>query len=247
MKHQPSPYRTFLVSCLVLLLSVFTTTASAVVTLPNLAPGSEYQLIFVTSGTVTATSPDIVVYNSFVNTQASLNPSLPSASWFAVVSTPAIDAVSNAPTYSNIPIYNTAGQLVASGASAFWSASHSAPIEYDQQGALVQSIVWTGTSPAGISANGLANSSDYSQIGVSQTSNESWVADSSAYTQAGLAIPVYALSSPITISAVPEPKTWATLLVLGAMGIAGFVWHRRRHANPAFHTVAGEDESYFEG
>jgi len=40
-------------------------------------------------------------------------------------------------------------------------------------------------------------------------------------------------NSTITISAVPEPKIWASLLVLLVMGIAALVWHRRRCAEPA--------------
>lgn len=62
------------------------------------------------------------------------------------------------------------------------------------------------------------------------------------------ALPLYALSSPITIFAVPEPKTRASLGVLGVMGVLGFVWYRRRHAKPqpAHRHSHGRRHSYYE-
>ena len=53
----------------------------------GLAPGSEYQLIFVTAGTTNAESTDISTYNAFVMAEAALNPLLPTATWDAVGST----------------------------------------------------------------------------------------------------------------------------------------------------------------
>lgn len=251
MKHLPPPCRTLLLSCFALALSASTTAARAVVTLPNLPVGSEYELIFVTSGTITATSPDISVYNSFVISQAALSPSLPSASWSAVVSTPGIDAVSNAPTYSNIPIYNTAGQLVASGSAGFWSGSLQHAINYDQQGTVSNTEVWTGTNPVGGSSADFGSVHQFA-MGEStpQTGNSNpefvdggW---SSYYFSASSgSLPVYALSSPITISAVPEPKAWAALIGLGAMGVVGFLWRRRRRGKSAWQPVAGRGESCF--
>ena len=45
--------------------------------LPNLPPGSQYQLMFVTAGSRYATSTDIEDYNAFVTAEAQQNPSLP--------------------------------------------------------------------------------------------------------------------------------------------------------------------------
>jgi hypothetical protein len=52
---------------------LFGTVASGEVVLPNLPAGSQYQLIFVTSGKRDATSTDINDYNMFVSQQAADN------------------------------------------------------------------------------------------------------------------------------------------------------------------------------
>ena len=66
----------------------------------GLAPGSEYQLIFVTQGTIKATSSQESTYNTFVTTQAALNTNLPSATWTAITSVTGTAASSNAPYLS---------------------------------------------------------------------------------------------------------------------------------------------------
>lgn len=243
MKHLPSPHRIFLLPCLALVLSAFTTPASAVVTLPDLAPGSEYQLIFVTSGTITATSPDINVYNSFVISQAALNPSLPSASWSAVVSTPTVNAIDNAPTYSNIPIYNTQGQLVATGSTGFWSGTTLNAIAYDQNGTPASANAYTGSNDQG---DAFGDSMGQSLVTVGAPHYVNLWLDEGGYIPPTYSLPVYALSSPITISAVPEPKTWAALLGVGATGGVGFAWYWWRRTRPQWRVAAEEHQSYFE-
>lgn len=89
----------------------------------SLAPGSQYQLIFVTAGTRDATSGHIADYNAFVSAEAALSPSLPTTNWRAVASTAArnedgtfdeiTNAVNNAP-WHGLPVYNTQGVLVRS-------------------------------------------------------------------------------------------------------------------------------------
>ena len=111
----------------------------------GLAPGSEYQLIFVTADTTTATSTDITTYNSFVTTEAGLNPSLPSATWDAVVSTATVNANVNAPNVmvdgSYLPVFNTQGAGMTAGLAQGRPSSMDSmppkracktPLEYDQ-------------------------------------------------------------------------------------------------------------------
>jgi hypothetical protein len=106
--------------CLTAMLQ-FVTPLLASVTLPNLVPGSQYQLLFVTADTIQATSSNIDDYNSFVTQEAGLNHSLPSdVTWHAVCSTSSTPAISNAPTWNDIPIYGTNGQLIAYGGSNLW-------------------------------------------------------------------------------------------------------------------------------
>ena len=92
-----------------------TTQLSAEVILPDLPEGSLYQLIFATAGQRDATSTEIANYNAFVTQQAALSSKLPQATWYAVASTSAVDARDNAVTYTDVPIYNTRGELIAGG------------------------------------------------------------------------------------------------------------------------------------
>jgi hypothetical protein len=60
---------------------------AAVIPPIGLAPGSQYQLVFSTAGTISGTSATETTYNSFVTAEAALNPLLPVTSWRAVTST----------------------------------------------------------------------------------------------------------------------------------------------------------------
>ena len=51
-----------------------------------------------------------------------------------MASTLTTNAIDNAPTYATVPIYNTAGQLVASGSSQLWLSVFANPIGFDEFG-----------------------------------------------------------------------------------------------------------------
>ena len=87
---------------------------AAVIPPIGLAPGMQYQLIFVTRDGRDATSSNIADYNAFVTAQAALNPLLPLTTWHAVASTVAVNAATNAPSLG-LPVYNTGGEEVAAG------------------------------------------------------------------------------------------------------------------------------------
>ena len=101
--------------------------AQAAILLPSLPPGSQYRLVFVTSGTRDATSTNIADYNQFVNNAAqastNLNTALttagltPSAiNWTAIGSTATVNARLNTATRStdpSVPIYRVDGAQVA--------------------------------------------------------------------------------------------------------------------------------------
>lgn len=53
----------------------------------GLPPGSPYQLIFVTADGIPGTSTTEAPYNTFVNSEAALSPTLPASSWHAMTST----------------------------------------------------------------------------------------------------------------------------------------------------------------
>ncbi len=221
--------------------------SQAGVVLPTgLVPGSQYQLVFVTSGSTTATSTNMDDYNSFVTQQAALSSSLPAGvTWTAIGSTQTVHAMDNAVTYANVPIYNTGGQLVASDSASLWSGAIDSPIIYNQDGLLAPAAqpVWTGSSSDGTPLGPLGEfyllpappylPGSYTSPTVGVTSETSWQWVSSGYFYGPLAnvsaetFPLYAISSPITV--VPEP---ATLVLLGSavLGLAGVLHLRRRSA-----------------
>ena len=82
--------------------------AAIVIPPPDLNPGDQYRLVFVTSDATTANSDDIATYNSFVNSQASTVSStgFPTSGWAAIVSTTTVDARDNTGTngVTGVPI-----------------------------------------------------------------------------------------------------------------------------------------------
>jgi hypothetical protein len=227
--------RSFLIGVVGCLATLSVTQVFAEVILPSLPAGSQYQLVFVTAGTRDATSSNISDYNAFVTQQAALGTSLPSgATWHAIGSTTAIDAIDNAPTYDTIPIYNTNGQLIASGKTDLWDGTVQNYINFDQYGNQATSsnrYPWTGTLWNGhaVSTNELGTTvgdmnSWYGWTGNTGAGVGYWVKYS--YAATSYAGSFYALSSPIT---VPEPSTIA-LLTTAAASLLFTVWRRRKRS-----------------
>lgn len=200
----------------------------------GLAPGSQYQLIFATADGFEPTSTNIADYNSFVTAEAGMNSLLPfGVTWRAVVSTPTVNANVNAP-YIGLPIYNTAGQLVALATSDIYSSDLLTSIVYDQFGLSFTSEhenTWTGTVFGGIGGGpggGLGGSST-AIYGASYTAQTPLWYDVASYTTVNNPLPLFALSGPITLP-TPEPAT-STLLTL-ALALLGALrlhhqWNRR--------------------
>ena len=178
------------IACVAIFVSLFPLQLPADVILPTLSqiqtadPGAtSYQIAFVTSGGTTGISSDITVYNNFVTSEAALSSSLPgSVTWNAIVSTPTTNACDNAPTYASVPIFNTAGQLVAAGSSQLWSGTEiENAIAFDQNGNPAQGLsygnngngpwVWSGTDPYGFAVPGYAMGQF--NLGPSQNGGES--------------------------------------------------------------------------
>ncbi len=81
----------------------------------GLAPGAQFRFLFLTSGTLAATSTDIADYNTFVNSQASGATYEGSVvSWKTVGSTATVNARDNVGGFGgNVPVYLTNGTLLA--------------------------------------------------------------------------------------------------------------------------------------
>jgi hypothetical protein len=197
----------------------------------GLAPGSQYQIAFFTADGTTISTNGESFYNSFVTTEAApLTAVLPAGTiWDAITSTydsgsgasPIYtNAYANAPAYANIPIYNTAGQLVASGAAQFYSAvAWANPIDYDQTGILNTIEPFTGSNDDGSADLPFVLGDDPSGLetefgNTGQTLTGRFSAGFFATNEVTGSL--YALSSPIT---VPEPACLAALGIPAAMGL----------------------------
>jgi len=200
----------------------------------GLAPGSPYQLIFVTADATVGSYGTEAPYNTFVNAEAALNPLLPSSTWYAVTgtadstsTTDASNAYVNAPNLlvdgSYLPVYNTQGILVSSNASGgLYSGSILQPVAYDQYGNSSGGVfVWTGSNKTGEAFSEISLGHSTVELGASNLAGSLWMdhafGNSVTSTQS-----LYALSS--VLVSTPEPST----LVLARLGIAGLLLAARR-------------------
>ncbi len=201
----------------------------------GLAPGSQYQLIFVTADPHTAISFDIADYNTFVSEEAALSSELPAgATWNAVASTDTVDANVNAPS-GTLPVYNTAGQEVAAAGVGIYLGALNNLVGFDQFGGVATEAqdndVWTGSDSTGTGIPGAtlggAGDAEVGQLALDAT----WLELMTEVKVAEVAYsrPFYALSSPITVP-TPEPASAVlglfALAALAALGIKK-QWPRR--------------------
>lgn len=203
----------------------------------GLAPGSQYQLVFVTSGVFAPSSTDINDYNAFVNAQAALDPSLPATHWHVVGSTSTVDANVNAPS-GGLPVYNTQGIEVASAATGLYTDALLNPIGYDQFGAGLVGYAYTGTDATGVAVAGGTLGSGAVTAGIPSSANSAWVwaldgivlvtPDNQFITNPPESF--YALSDPITF--VPEPGN-AALVATAVSAMFGYRVLRRARAHMA--------------
>ncbi len=207
---------------------------AAVVTLPTgLAPGTPYRLVFVTADLAQSSSNNIDDYNSFVTTQASGSTSLAAlgTTWSVIGSTPSIDARTNTNTDFNLgtglPIYNLAGQLVASNNADLWDATLTNPINIDQNGNTVSQKVFTGTATdgTGIADRQLGGPNGFRvQYGEAGQINTSWTTIDWAGTLTGLHF--YGISGVLGQSVVPIPAA-AWLFGSGLLGLIGMARRKK--------------------
>ena len=120
----------------------------------GLQGGDQFRIIFVTPGTIQATSPDINTYNDFANSQAAgatYNGVV--IHWSAIVSTDAKDARDNIGMTNN-PIFMANGTEVATSAKAvpgglWWGEPLLANPVQDLTGNTYSGGIWTGTCGIG--------------------------------------------------------------------------------------------------
>jgi len=191
-------------------------------------PGvTEYRLAFVTDGTITGTSSFVGTYNSFVATEAATDTSLPNTTWTAIAGTPGVSAASNVSCGSvcnnNVPIYLVDGTLVASSTASFFSNGLLGNINEDGKGAAVSVLAmeWVGSNMDGTAAQGNELGSN---IPVAYSADDHTV---TFFNVNNDPLQLFALSGELDVAAaVPEPSTWA-MMILGFAGV-GFMAYRRK-------------------
>lgn len=218
-----------------LVVLAFAGTAANVSALPiltpsGLNPGDTYQLVFVTSTTRDATSSDIAVYNTFVQSAANaanigIGGRLGDVHWSAIASTSRVDARDNAFVFG--PVYNLNDQIVAVSFADLWDGSLLTAIGYNELNDQISASVWTGTFPDGFGGpNYLGQAINFMFDGRSSSSGSAWIGASFTFSAATLKS-LYALSEQLTVqsASVPEP---ATLMLFGSGLVGLLAWRARR-------------------
>ena len=207
--------------------------ADIVISPPGLNIGDQYRLVFVTSGTRDALSSDIAVYNSFVTAQANQNAVLSAlnTTWTVIGSTATVDARDNTgtnfETSVGVPIYNLQGQLNANNNADLWDGNLVNPIRFNQVGLEDFTTVFTGTDTNGVKSDSFGifylNGLNGSAGGLSSgTIAGAWV--SQFLSENDQQRSFYAMSSVLTVTAVPEPSA---LILVGVCLCTG-AWGRLR-------------------
>ncbi len=117
---------------------------------PEVNPGEDYQLMFVTKFGIRGfrTAAD---YDQFGNDQAALSPLTSDITWSAVVSTiEGIDARDHALVQA--PVYNLEGELLATGFDDMWDGSLLNAVKFDQFqdfNPRESTVVYTGSNADG--------------------------------------------------------------------------------------------------
>ncbi len=192
---------------------------------PDLGPGDSFQLIFATSTRTNRDSGDgednhpISHWNAFVSNAAAastvpgIQPTLAALNWRAIVPTIAGGDVVHARDNALVeaPVYNLAGQMVASGFADLWSGSLASAIQYTENrtevpGAQAE-LTWSGSTDEGVAHNlyPLGNGGEAARTGRAGRTGGNWIAGSvSERRGVRNALRMYALSEVITVEHPPD-------------------------------------------
>ena len=203
---------------------------------PSLAPGAQYRLVFVTSGTSDALSNVVADYNTFVTNQANTNAALTAlgTTWRAIASVASIPSTVNAvdnvgATAASVGIYRLDGIIVSPNTTSMFSGAISNPVLLNQSGsANTDSTVWTGSNSHGTADFGLGAASHQADFGDSAASNGQWLAIDTFPTE--FTFSLYAVSGVLTVpsTSVPEPGSVGLTALGGAVLLLAA---RRKTAN----------------
>ncbi len=218
-----------LVSIQALLIAAAVAGATPVTVPPDLNPGDQYRLAFVTSRSQFDAVPlGMSIYNGRITAVAIAVPELAELStyWRIIGSTSpspsninpinARDNTGTNPTVEvGVPIYLLNGSKLAFDNLDLWNGSIAVPLNIDEQGRPVGGdvLVWTGTASNGVVQKRLGGT--YPTTGSTTATNGTWIGgETNAFSTPGR---YFGMSGVLTV--IPEPST-ALLLTLGLVGMA---------------------------
>lgn len=196
----------------------FTSSLKAEVFVPSgLNAGDHYHLVFVTQGETTSLSNQIATYNTFVNNEAERAGSFTAdwnLDWRAVGSTASVNANVNA--LVEAPVYLLDGTSVADGFDDLWDGIIKAPISLDQFRNGATGRVVSGASFDGGPAPAAATLGDFFVRTGEINQTIGWIAGL-LEVDPNTALPMYAMSPRLTVTAVPEPRIFGCMMVISAI------------------------------
>ena len=231
------------------ILAITTQAEAAPVTTPTgLNPGDTYRLAFITSVTRDATSANIADYNAFVSGVANANTELAAlgTTWTAIASTTTVDARDNTGTnpFTNgagLPIYLLDGSTkIADDNADLWDSSIDNPLNIDESGNTLNTLVWAGTVGSGSAAGGDLFGGPLGSVGFggieqgdSSATGVTWINIDDVPIDATGLFSMYALSGELTVQSSTAISAPGSALAFGIV-FAGLMLKRRcRLANVA--------------
>jgi hypothetical protein len=232
-------------SLLLIPISGFALDAPASLVPAGVSPGSQFYLIFTTSGVYQANSTNMSTYDAFVNADAQGGSSLPGVSsltWKALGATSTVDQCKPFIDLTK-PVYTVTKVLVSTTASAMFSGGlgqilNSNPGVTPSGGTTIggppyTALTWTGCESNGSPAIGNQLGSGIRRTGLSIQTNSSWI----TFIDFGAGLqPLYAVSplltAPSAPAAVPTLSEWAQLmLALMVLTMIGWHFHNNRQSS----------------
>jgi hypothetical protein len=203
----------------------------------GVSPGSQFYLIFTTSGLYQASSTNMSTYDNSVNADAQGGSSLPGVSSLTWKTLGATSAVDQCKPFIDLtkPVYTVTKVLVKSTAAAMFSGGgtslNSKVGVTPSGGSPPTNTAWIGCSNTGSPLVGNELGTANPGIGIPSLTDSFWI--SVGTSGVGTAQQLYAVSPLLTApplpAAVPTLSAWTQLLLaLMVMTLIGWHFHRER-------------------